>query len=196
MDATSMACTISDEMTPAPQTLPPSGGAADRNERFIQTLTDHQNVLFVYLVSLLGDVHEARNILQETNLVLWRRSSEFVDGTDFGAWSRRVAHYQFLAFLRDKKRDRHVFDAALLSQLAECSQTAADSDARRVSLRTCLAELPEGLRHLISLRYSAGVSISELAERLGKSESAVKMTLARTRQKLMYCIEKRLAAEG
>ncbi len=49
---------------------------------------------------------------------------------------------------------------------------------------------------LISQRYGAGSSIKELTERLGKSESAVKMTLARLRQRLMDCIEKRLAAEG
>ena len=42
-------------------------------ERFIQSLTDHQGRLFVYLVSMLGDVHDARNVLQETNLELWRK---------------------------------------------------------------------------------------------------------------------------
>ncbi len=105
----------------------------DRNERFIRSLTDHQSGLFVYLVSLLGDVHEARNILQETNLVLWRRSSEFADGTDFGAWSRTIAHYQLLAYLRDKKRDRHVFDVELLSQLAERTRPQADSESRRIA---------------------------------------------------------------
>ncbi|MDR3634310.1 MAG: sigma-70 family RNA polymerase sigma factor [Isosphaeraceae bacterium] len=188
--------TIPDDVASAPLTPPPSGEEAARNERFIRSLTDHQGGLFVYLVSLLGDAHEARNVLQETNLVLWRRSSELVDGTDFGAWSRAIAHYQFLAFLRDKKRDRHIFDAELLSRLAERAQPAADSEERRVALRTCLAELPDSLRLLISLRYSAGTSINELAKRVGKSESAVKMALARTRQKLMECIDKRLAAEG
>ena len=49
---------------------------------------------------------------------------------------------------------------------------------------------------MLSLRYSAGASIKELTGRLGKSESAVKMTLARTRQRLMECIQKRLATEG
>ena len=53
-----------------------------------------------------------------------------------------IAHYQFLAFLRDKKRDRHVFDVELLDQLAERFQGAVDFDARRASLRTCLAASP------------------------------------------------------
>ena len=64
----------------------------ERTERFIRCLTDHQSRLFAYLVALLGDVHEARNVLQETNLELWRKSADFADGSDFSAWSRRVAH--------------------------------------------------------------------------------------------------------
>lgn len=175
---------------------PRPGTVDDRNERFIQELTGHQNALFFYLVSLLGDVHEARNVLQETNLVLWRRSAEFADGSDFGAWSRTVAHYQVLAYLRDKKRDRHVFDADLLSRIAARTPPAKDAETRRVALRTCLAELPDHLRVMIGQRYGAGTTIQELTKRLGKSESAVKMALARIRQRLMDCIEKRLAAEG
>ena len=80
----------------------------DRTEQFIRCLTDHQGRLFAYLVSLLADVHEAQNVLQETNLELWRKSSDFVEGTDFAAWSRRVAHFKVLAFLRDRKRYRRL----------------------------------------------------------------------------------------
>lgn len=191
-----MARMLSNDVAPAPIPSPGRREGDDRNERFIRLLTEHQSHLFVYLVSLLGDVHEASNVLQETNLVLWRRSAEFAEGTNFGAWARTIAHYQLLAYLRDRKRDRHVFDADLLTRLAEQPRPTDLQEARRASLRSCLAELPDGLRQMLSLRYSAGVSIQELTRRLGKSESAVKMTLARTRQRLMECIQKRLATEG
>src|ERR1700753_4141330 len=98
---------------------PPAMSRDDRTEQFIRCLTDHQGRLFVYLVSMLGDVHDARNVLQETNLELWRKSGQFIEGTDFAAWSRRIAHFKILAFLRDKKRDRHLFDEALLNQIAQ-----------------------------------------------------------------------------
>jgi RNA polymerase sigma-70 factor (ECF subfamily) len=167
----------------------------DRNERFIRWLTDHQSGLFAYLVALIGDVHESHNVLQETNLVLWRRSAEFNEGTDFGAWARTIAHFQVLAYRRDKKRDRHLFDERLLNQLAERAQPIEDDQARRAALRHCLTELPDELRLLVSQRYGAGLSIKELTRRLGKSEGAVKVALGRIRQRLMLCIERRLAAE-
>jgi RNA polymerase sigma-70 factor (ECF subfamily) len=167
-----------------------------RKERFVQRLTENQYGLFAYLVALIGNVDEVHNVLQETNLVLWRRSADFAEGTDFKAWARKIAHIQVLAYLRDKKRDRLLFDEELLGQIAERPEPAGDDEARRVALRHCLAELPNDLRLLISQRYAEGCSIKDLTELLGKTESAVKVALSRVRQKLMLCIEKKLAAEG
>lgn len=173
--------------------LPMNG--AERTETFIRCLTDHQSRLFAYLVALLGDVHEARNVLQETNLVLWRKSADFTEGTDFSAWSRRIAHFQVLAYLRDKKRDRHLFDAELLSQIAERPDPNENDEARRVALRHCLADLPDGVRVLISQRYTLGYSIGSLAQHCGKSEGALKVALSRIRKRLLDCVEKRLAMD-
>ena len=167
----------------------------DRKERFIRRLTENQYGLFAYLAALIGDVDEVNNVLQETNLVLWRRSADFAEGTDFRAWARKIAHIQVLAYLRDKKRDRLLFDEDLLGQVAERPAPAGDDEARRAALRHCLSELPDNLRLLISQRYSEGRSIKDLTERLGKTENAVKVTLTRVRQKLMLCIKKKIAAE-
>jgi RNA polymerase sigma-70 factor (ECF subfamily) len=165
------------------------------DEWFVQLLTSHQNGLFAYLVALLGDLHEASNVLQETNLVLWRKAGEFADETDFVAWSRKVAYFQVLAYLRDRKRDRHLFDEELLAQLS-CRVEPADEDARRLALRSCLAELPDVQRQMIAERYAVGGSVQEMARRAGKSEAAIKMALLRIRQSLLRCISGRLAVQS
>lgn len=125
---------------------------------------------------------------------LWRKSDQFIDGTDFAAWSRKIAHFKILAFLRDKKRDRHMFDEALINQLAQRPQSIDDDGELHVALRHCLAALPDRLRVLISGRYGSDHSIRHLAQRIGKSEAATKVTLSRVRKLLMGCIEKQLAA--
>jgi RNA polymerase sigma-70 factor (ECF subfamily) len=168
----------------------------ERTEHFIGLMTGHQNGLFAYIAALLGNLDEAHNVLQETNLVLWRRSADFEAGTDFGAWARTIAHFQVLAHLRDRKRDRHVFDAQLLQQLAERPRPAGVDDERRLALRGCLAELQDEQRRLLRLRYGSGAPIRGLAEQMGKSESAVKMTLSRIRQALMDCVRKKVVADG
>jgi RNA polymerase sigma-70 factor (ECF subfamily) len=167
----------------------------ERKERFIKRLTENQSRLFAYLVTMIGDVHESHNVLQETNLVLWSRSVDFTEGTDFGAWARTIAHYQVLAYRRDKKRDRLLFDESLLAQIAERPEPAEDDEVRCAALRDCLAELPDDLRLLVSQRYGAGSSIKDLTQRLGKTEGALKMALGRIRQQLMLYIAENPAAE-
>ena len=66
---------------------------------------------------MLGDVDQANEVLQETNLVLWRKSDEFQSGSDFKAWSFRVAHFQVMAFRQRQIRDRLVFDDVQLDRI-------------------------------------------------------------------------------
>lgn len=162
---------------------------------FAQILTGEQARLFGYLVTLLGDVHEANNVLQQTNLVLWEKAREFEKGTSFTAWSRKIAYFQTLAFLRDSKRDKHVFSEKLMGQLTELPTEEAP-DERRLALRHCLSRLPEKQRQLLRERYGADyTSISTLASQKGATESAVKMALLRARQALKMCIKRQLVVE-
>ncbi|MDF1756378.1 MAG: sigma-70 family RNA polymerase sigma factor [Verrucomicrobiales bacterium] len=165
------------------------------DEDFIRNLTDWQNRLFGYLTTILGNVHDARDVLQETNLVIWRKMEEFEPGTNFGAWAKKCAHYQALAFLRDRKRDRHVFDEETLAKLADETgpRRSAGEEEKEVALLECLAALPDAHRRMLRDRYREGMSIRELATSIGKKSSATKMTLMRIRETLLVCIEGKLA---
>ena len=163
------------------------------DEEYIRQLTDAQNALFGYLVTLLGNPGDAREVLQETNVVLWRKMGDFEPGTNFKAWARKVAYFQALAFLRDRKRDPHVFDEDLLAMLAEEEPESTDETATLLALRDCLARLPDAQRELMDLRYRAELPVAELASRFRKKQSAMKMALMRTRQALLECIEVKLA---
>ena len=64
---------------------------AAETERFVNHLTSAQAVLYAYITSLLGDRESAKDVLQETNLVLWRKSAEFDEHKSFAAWSSGIA---------------------------------------------------------------------------------------------------------
>lgn len=164
---------------------------------FILQLTDWQNRLFGYLVTLLGNVHDARDVLQETNLVLCRKAEDFSEGTNFGAWARSVAHFQALAFLRDRKRESQALSREVLTRIAEQSrQTPGDDEEQReLALRACLAALSDGQRRLIRRHYEEREAICDIARSEGKPEGSMRMTLMRIRQALLRCIEIRLAEE-
>jgi len=166
------------------------------SEQCIRLITEHQSRLFGYLVTLLGNVHDARDVLQETNLVVWRKFEDYEPGTDFGAWARKCAYFQALAYLRDKKRDQHLFDEELLEKLADDPQPPAGPEERELALRDCLAKLPDDQRQLIAKRYTMGDAVRELAAQAGRSEGSIKMKLMRIRQVLLKCVESKLAEQG
>lgn len=170
-----------------------NGDTDESREAFVQLLTSEQTSLFCYIVTLLGHTNDANNVLQQTNLVLWRKASEFVFGSNFHVWAKKIAYYQTLAFLRDRKRDKHIFDEALLEQLAS-EPDVVDEDERRVALRHCLGSISHDSLDLLQQRYAPGRSIHEIAKAQHKSESAIKMALRRIRQSLIRCIEGQLAA--
>lgn len=165
---------------------------AEPDPQFVYDLTDWQNRLFGYLVTLLGNVHDARDVLQETNLVIWRRAETFTAGTDFGAWARKCAYFQAMAFLRDRKREPNLLGEELLALIAGEESAVLDENERKLALRDCLAQLSDEQRSLIKCRYRDQLPVRELAAEVGKSESALKMTLMRIREMLQVCISLKL----
>ena len=166
--------------------------APDARTQFVQSLIEVQPRLFAYISTLLGDVHDANNVLQETNMTLWQKSDEFKPGSNFRAWAREIAYFKSLAFVRDSKRDRLIVNQALIEQyFAQTDQW--DEDERRIALRHCVSQLDGRQRRLLRRRYEDGASMKQLAELQGKSEAAVKMNLRRVRESLMSCIQRKLA---
>jgi RNA polymerase sigma-70 factor (ECF subfamily) len=169
----------------------------DKTEYFVQQLAEHQNRLYGYVFSLLGDHARAADVLQETNLVLWRKIDEFDVEKGFLPWAFAIARFQVLASVRDQKRDKLLLDGELAEAIsAEAVARAGQLDEFRNALRPCLETLTSGNRELIERRYLRSMSIAELADAVDRSVSAVKVALMRSRRHLAECIQVRLAAKG
>jgi len=165
-------------------------------EEFIELLTGAQTALFGYIMSLCHDYARAQDILQETNLTLWRKAGDFEPGTNFTAWACRVAYFHVLNQRRKLSREQLVFDEDVFDYLAERQdQRAEEADDRVVALRRCLQQLPEKQRRLIERRYRPGASVQAMARDEGKTEGAISQALFRIRATLQTCVETQLTKE-
>lgn len=163
-------------------------------EHFVRELTRGQNGVFAYILSLVGNPDTARDILQDTNVVLWRKAGEFKEGSSFMSWALAVARLEVLAFHRDCGRDPHVFDVEVLEQLAsEYAASPDDPDDRQRAFEECLQQLPERQRELLAARYAPGGSVKEIAESRGQSAGALSVTLSRIRKALANCIDNKIS---
>ncbi len=163
-------------------------------EEFVTHLTGAQPSLFAFIFSLLPDQQRAEDILQESNLVLWRKRQEYQPGTSFMSWACQVAYFNVLAFRRKMARDRHRFDDSVFDYLAERQIERADElEDRRQILLQCIEKLPDSQRQIIAERYEPGASVRQMADSRGMSEGALSQSLYRIRAALLNCIEKSLA---
>lgn len=169
----------------------------EKTEHFVQQLATHQNRLHGYVFSLLGDHTRTADVLQETNIVLWRKIDEFELDKPFLPWAFAIARFQVLAHLRDQKRDRLLLDAELAEAVsAEAERQAGHLEELRHALRPCLATLTAGNRDLVERRYFRAMSIADIARDVDRTVSAVKVALLRSRRHLSECIQRRMLAEG
>lgn len=165
------------------------------NDEMMRLVTGHQGMLYAYILSLHPNRAAAQDILQETNIAIWRRRDQFEPGTNFKAWAFRFAKFQTMDHLkRSKNRSWLVFGEKLLEMMSEeARETCDDFEDRRGALRNCLAKLSDQEQDLIRSHYQSGLPLPELSGRLGRSHAAVKQALFRIRRNLRTCIERQLA---
>ena len=169
----------------------------ERAERFVALLTQHQRAVGAYVLTLVPNWTDAEEILQETNVVLWREFDKFVEGTNFLAWACRVAFHQVLAFRKRKKREKLEFSEAFLDAVAnEAVEVGEHLESRHGAMTRCIEKLDDAHRELLRRRYRDADSIEQLAEHSQRTVGAVYRLLSRIRRSLHDCITRTLAAEA
>jgi RNA polymerase sigma-70 factor (ECF subfamily) len=168
--------------------------SADSNDdTFVIEMIACQRRLYAYVLSIVFDKDRAREIVQNTNLVLLQKKSEFELGTSFGAWACRVAFYEILADRRRTQRSRNIFDDEMILNLADKAEIAAENADRRIeALEACLENLAVDHRQLLQQRYSPGGSVADIAAASNKSPASISSLLYRIRCILVQCIEGKL----
>lgn len=159
---------------------------------FVRLLTDSQPSLLAYAATLVGNLEEARDVLQEANVVLWQKADTFELDSNFLAWARKIVYYRVLAQIRDRGRQRVVFDDEVVRALA-ADDDLEDASEARLALRDCITQLSKEHRTLIVSRYYEQDSIEELSRRLKRTSGAIRNGLMRIRRTLMTCVEAKMA---
>lgn len=164
---------------------------------FVQLFTKSQRRLYLLILSKVPYPVEAEEILQETNLVIWRKCDNFEMGTNFLAWASRIATYEVLKYRDRYHRDRLYFSDGFIEQVGEAALEDADNlEERRNALSVCLGKLREQDRELIQCRYAPGETGKDLARKLERPANSVYQSLGRIRRTLLECINRRFRVDS
>jgi len=171
---------------------PPEGA---RYESFVARFAHYEPDLRRFIRSLLPTHTDADEVVQQTAIVIWRKYEQYDPATNFMKWACVIARFEALAYRRKMARDRLVFREDLLSLMAD--ESVEEIDARRSehdALEECLGAMPEKQRKFVTLAYTPGVKVKEMAKEAGSTSAAFYMRLKRLRRQLMRCIESKMQA--
>lgn len=173
------------------------GVRAVPDAEFVELFTKHQRRLFLLILTQIPDPIEAEEILQNVNVIIWKKCGQFLPGTNFLAWAATIAHFEVLKYRSQRARERLVFSEEFLANVAqEVAERSDELERRRLALKDCIEKLRSDDRTLIEQRYAPGETGKHLAERIGRPSNSVYQSLGRIRRTLWECIERRLSAEA
>ena len=138
---------------------------------------------------------DARDILQETAVALWRQFDSYAPQRPFVNWAMGFSRIETRRFLTRQKRRAQLSEQAM--ELLERELEGDTSFAVEVErhLATCMQKLGEKQHALIQGYYHENRSVEWLAEQGGRSVEAVYKAIQRTRIDLQTCIQRQIRKE-
>ena len=130
----------------------------------------------------LGSAADAEDAVQETFLKVHRAASTYTGEAAFTTWLYRILINTCYDALR--KRQRRIQEAPIDDVLMTERATHTVDDAKRMTLRKMLNELPEQRRTVFTLFEIEGLSHAQIAQILDISEGNSKWILFTTKKQL------------
>ncbi len=163
---------------------------APTNE-FLNLFLTNQSRIYTFILGQLGNYHDADDVMQETTSLLWQKFDEFEPGTDFLAWSLKVAKYKVLNFLQKKRRlnARVIFDDDVLELLTPRIDKINDNLEKNIDIvRECMGKLTDRDLKFAKLRYYSNIKPKDLSQRFGINIQNTYKRLARIHARLLKCV--------
>jgi RNA polymerase sigma-70 factor (ECF subfamily) len=147
---------------------------------FHQLVDRHADRLYRVAISLVGNVADAEDVLQEALAGAFRGAGQFEGRASVKSWLTRIVVTQAAKFWRSRKgkRDRPIETDVPLESGGEASVDA------KLDLQACLQQLSEEHRQVLVLREIDGLGYEEIAQVLSVPRGTIESRLFRARAEL------------
>ncbi len=173
----------------------PTTDSNSDHERFTRLLLESEPVMLRSILVMVPHRADAREILQETAVALWRQFESYDPDRPFINWAMGFSRIETRRFLAKESRRAQLTEQAR-EALEQGMERSSDFDiALETHLATCLGKLNEKPRRLVKGYYHEGHSPEILSQREGRTVEAIYKTIQRARRDLQACIERQLAKE-
>jgi len=160
-----------------------------KDTAFVELYERYERRIYYFALKRTSDPLDAEDVTQEVFLQVFRGLAKFEGRSTLLTWMFGIAHKQICRRYRSRRMAYVSFDTDEVNQLPS-AETPADraTDFARI-LRNCVRVLdekvPEQQREVFEQRYIKNRSTLEIAQNLGKSQQAIKISIFRARHTLM-----------
>jgi RNA polymerase sigma-70 factor (ECF subfamily) len=161
-------------------------------ESFQTRVLPVKNKLYRFAFRLLGSEEEAKDVVQEVFVRVWKGRENMEAVQNWEAWCMRITKNLSLDRIRTwKRRNTHPLETGYDVQeesLTPYESTEINESMQRVG--TLIEALPEKQRNIIHLRDVEGYSYQEICDILELDMNQVKLNLFRARNSVREKITK------
>ena len=159
------------------------------DERAFRALVEpHRRVLEVHCYRMLGSLHDAEDVVQETLMRAWRTLERFERRASIDTWLYRIATNACLDELERRPRRPEPVDPYPDERLEQAAAPIVDPAARyamregiELAFLTAIQKLPGRQRAILILRDVLGWTAPEVAELLDSTVAGANSALQRAR---------------
>lgn len=174
---------------------PLAAGKMDGTEKELRTFGELYSAYFSrinrYLHCRVRNRWDADDLTTVVFMKAWEKFDQYSRAYPFASWIFRIAHNTYVDYVRKQREIPVDQNEILIGEIDDTWQPElhALTDEEFGMLRTRLDRLSHSQKDVLTLRYFAGLKVSQVAEVLGKSESSIKMTAYRGLRKLRVMYE-------
>ncbi len=150
---------------------------------FTQLYQEYFEKVYRYHVARTGNVHDAQDLTSETFKTAYENIDRYRGEGSWGGWLFGIAHHKMVDHFRRQKNHPDELDESLCLESAD-PETVAFQNIQDRQLFSHLMSLAPERAEALRLRFWGGLTASEIAQVMGKSEAAVKMLVYRAVQDL------------
>ncbi len=141
--------------------------------------------VYRYVFFRVSDDEMAEDITSQVFLKAWENLDHYHSGSSpFLAWLYTIARNQVIDHYRARKQSVSIDEAVSLPAKDETVDEQVQSRFELQAMRDALQYLTEEQQQVLTLRFIAGLETSEISERMGKAEGAVRALQMRALQAL------------
>ena len=158
----------------------------------IEIIRDYKDGLILYLASIVGDVHTAEELAEDTFVLLGTKKPKDKGKSSFKTWLYTIGRNTAIDYLRKRERRKELpLDTALDISDDECDlESAYIREEQKILIHRCLRKLKPEYRKIIWLKYFEQLSMKEAAMVIKKSVHGTEVLASRARKALRERLEK------